>query len=81
MEEILTNAWAQYGALGALTVTGWVMWWYERRERIRLRIKNEELIERLFTFVSDQKDLLEKIAESLSLRTFIEKELEKMRGS
>ena len=32
MEDLLKSIWVQGGAFGLLGVSGWVVWWMERRE-------------------------------------------------
>jgi hypothetical protein len=80
MESILNSAWAQGGAIGLLVVSGWILWWLERRERMQLQSKHEVFLEALFTFMNDQRDTLKDMAEKLALQEVLKDEFEKLRN-
>lgn len=65
MEGIITNAWAQAGALGLLFIVllgGWAM---ERKERLATQQHNTQLYTRLFDLTVELKVALLKTQEYL----------------
>lgn len=76
MEELLKSVWIQAGAMGILTISGWLMWWLERKERIQLLNNRLELSERFLNFMHEQKDVIEKLTEGLSVERLLRDKLE-----
>lgn len=76
MEELLKSVWIQAGAMGILTISGWVMWWLERKERLDLVKTQRELSERFLNFMHEQKDVIEKLTEGLNVERLLRDKLE-----
>lgn len=80
MEELLKNAWIQGGAVGLLIVSGWIMWWLERAERILVQQRRDSLLENFLKFMTDYKDLLEKISDGMTVQKLLKEEFDKLRS-
>lgn len=78
MDTLLNNIYAQAGALGLLTISGWVMWYLERKERLSLQQKKDMMLEELIRFMSEQKDIIEKISEGLQIQELLRTEFIKI---
>ena len=65
MEQILSTALAQGGAIGLLVISGWVMFWLERKEKIRLQLKVEELLQSLTLFMNEQTKTIEDLTDRI----------------
>lgn len=76
MEELLKSVWVQAGAMGILTISGWLMWWLERKERLEILRNRLELSERFLNFMHEQKDVIEKLTEGLSVERLLRDKLE-----
>lgn len=79
MEELIKSAYSQGGALGLLAISGWVLWWFERKERLAIQAKRDALLETILNFMNEQKDIIEKISEGLAVQELIKNELSKYR--
>ncbi len=79
MEELIGSVYAQAGALGLLAASGWGMYFLERKERIRIQLRRDELLEKLMTFMHDQKDVIDKLADGFALQKLIQEEFGKHR--
>ena len=76
MEELLKSVWVQAGAMGILTISGWLMWWLERKERLEILKNRLELAERFLNFMHEQKDVIEKLTEGLNVERLLRDKLE-----
>lgn len=76
MEELLKSVWIQAGAMGILTISGWLMWWLERKERLELLRSRLELSERFLNFMHEQRDVIEKLTEGLNIERLLRDNLE-----
>lgn len=81
MEELLNNIWVQAGAAGLFSISGWAMWWLERKERLATQQKLDTSLERFITFMNDYKDLLEKVTEGLAVQKLLEEKFNKLNRS
>ena len=79
MDELIKSIYTQAGALGLLAASGWILWWFERKERLKVQQKRDELLETILTFMHDQKDSIEKISEGLAVQDLIRSEMSKYR--
>lgn len=79
MEELLKSVYAQAGAFGLLAISGWLMWWFERTERVKIQAKRDELLEIVLKFMSEQKDMIEKISDGLAFQSLLRDEFNKYR--
>ena len=79
MEELLKSVWAQAGAIGLLAASGWLSWWLERQERLKVQAKRDILLEQILTFMHEQRDTLEKVAEGLAVQKLFTDEFTKYR--
>lgn len=77
MEELLRTAWAEGGAVGLLAISGWLMWWFERKERIRLQLKVEDLLQSLTKFMDEQGKTIEDLADKLQVEQLLKQEFDK----
>jgi hypothetical protein len=76
MEELLRSVWVQAGAMGILTISGWLMWWLERKERLEILRHRLELSEKFLNFMHEQKDVIEKLTEGLNVERLLRDKLE-----
>jgi len=72
METIVTNVWIQAGALGLLAISGWYMWWTERKERIELSHKYQQLIQKTLESNLELRGLLEELIEGLAVKDLLQ---------
>lgn len=79
MQELLNSVWAQAGAIGLLAASGWIVYYLERLERLKVQAKRDILLEQLLTFMHEQKDTIEKVAEGLAVQELIRDEFNKNR--
>lgn len=79
MEELIKSVYTQAGALGLLAISGWLLWWFERKERLKIQQKRDDLLETILNFMHEQKDTIEKISEGLAVQDLIRNELGKYR--
>lgn len=79
MEELLKSVWAQAGAIGLLAISGWVVYYFERLERLKVQAKRDILLEQLLGFMHEQKDTIEKVAEGLAVQKLLTDEFTKIR--
>lgn len=77
METILESVWLQAGAFGVLTTTGWFIWWLERKERLRLQEKIEELLPTITNFMSEQEKTIKDLSEGMAIEELLKKELDR----
>ena len=81
MEELIKSVYVQAGALGLLAASGWILYIQERKERIKIQEKRDQLLETLLNFMHDQKDVIDKLAEGFAIDRLIREELGKYRDS
>lgn len=79
MEELIKSIYTQGGALGLLAASGWILWWFERKERLSIQQKRDALLETILNFMHEQKDIIEKISEGLAVQELIKNEFGKYR--
>lgn len=79
MEQLLNSVWAQAGAIGLLAASGWIVYYFERIERLKVQAKRDILLEQLLAFMNEQKDTIEKIANGLAVQELLREEFSKYR--
>lgn len=72
MEALLSNVYAQAGAFGLLALSGWVVWYFERRERKVLFEKYDQVFRTSLRLNLELKKSVEALSETLELRKFIQ---------
>ena len=77
MEVLLQSVWAQGGAIGLLIVSGWALFWLERKERMRLQLKVEDLLKSLTEFMDEQEKTIEDLADKLAIDQLLKQELDR----
>jgi len=68
MEDIVQSFWLQLGAIGLFAISGWTMWWFERKERQSLQKRNDELYGDYLTIATDLKDMLMPIIHGMKIQ-------------
>ncbi len=71
MESILEAVWLQYGALGLLSISGYVLWWLERKERMKLAGDYYALFEITLESDKELRILLSQLVEGLSIKEML----------
>jgi hypothetical protein len=79
MEELLKSVWAQAGAIGLLAASGWLTWWLERQERLKVQAKRDILLEQILAFMHEQRETLDKVAEGLAVQKLLNDEFTRYR--
>jgi len=72
MEALLSNVYAQAGAMGLLTLSGWMLWLLERKERRALFEKYDQVFRTSLRLNIELKKSIETLANTLDLRKFIQ---------
>jgi len=72
MEELLNSIYAQTGALGLLAISGWMMWWFERKERLNVRTKYDEMYVNYMSITSELKDIMEPLNDYFDIKQLLE---------
>lgn len=78
MEDLLNTIWLQAGFAGLLAISGWIAWWFQRKETIRERDKNHELFSEVIVLMTEHRGILEDIQNSLSAKDVIIGETDKI---
>lgn len=79
MDALLNNIWIQAGSLGLLAASGWIVAYVVNKERRIVQDKRDYLLEQLLTFMHEQKDVIEKISDSLAFQQVLKDEISKLR--
>ena len=77
MDEIVSNFWIQFGSLGVLTLSGWVVAYLINQERKSVQERRDALLDQVLSYMHEQKDLLQKIADGLTFQQVLKEELSK----
>lgn len=70
-KEIAQAVWAQYGALGLLSISGWLAAWVLYRDLVRTRAKFDSLQEQTLKQVNDLGNVLKDLTDSRRLEDLV----------
>lgn len=71
MEELIRSVWLQAGAFGLLTISGYVLYYYERKKTSELEQNYLDMLRKSIELNMQLKETLRELSESLSVKDII----------